>query len=72
VLYTSDSDKMMRYTDEVCDYIMGYFQYITDLCFMEGETMELCRWTVNLNSLPTFQHNASIPQPNGFFTGLWL
>ncbi|KAG2093037.1 actin-like ATPase domain-containing protein [Suillus cothurnatus] len=50
VLYTSDSDKMMRYTDE-------------------GETMELCRWTVNLNSLPTFQHNASIPQPNGFFTG---
>ncbi|KAG1839323.1 actin-like ATPase domain-containing protein [Suillus subalutaceus] len=50
VLYTSDSDKMMRYTDE-------------------GETIELCRWTVNLNSLPTFQQNASIPQPNGFFTG---
>lgn len=49
VLYTSDSDKMMRYTDE-------------------GETTELCRWTVNLSSLPTFQQNASIPQPNGFFT----
>ncbi|OJA20948.1 hypothetical protein AZE42_03492 [Rhizopogon vesiculosus] len=49
VLYTSDSDKMMRYTDE-------------------GETTELCKWTVNLSSLPTFQQNASIPQPNGFFT----
>ncbi|KAH7909310.1 actin-like ATPase domain-containing protein [Hygrophoropsis aurantiaca] len=49
VLYTSDSDKMMRYTDE-------------------GETTELCKWTVDLSSLPTFQQNASIPQPNGFFT----
>ncbi|KIJ61239.1 hypothetical protein HYDPIDRAFT_97047 [Hydnomerulius pinastri MD-312] len=49
VLFTSESDKMMRYTDE-------------------GETMELCKWTVDLSTLPTFQRNASIPQPNGFYT----
>ncbi|KAF9234588.1 actin-like ATPase domain-containing protein [Melanogaster broomeanus] len=49
VLYTSESDKLMRYTDE-------------------GETTELCKWTVDLSTLPTFQQNANIPQPNGFFT----
>ncbi|KAG6374067.1 hypothetical protein JVT61DRAFT_4708 [Boletus reticuloceps] len=49
VLYTSETDKMMRYTDE-------------------GETTELCKWTVDLSSLPTFQHNASISHPNGFYT----
>ncbi|KII84108.1 hypothetical protein PLICRDRAFT_168186 [Plicaturopsis crispa FD-325 SS-3] len=49
VLFTSDSDKVFRYTDE-------------------GETIELCKWTVNLGSLPTFQQNASTPQPNGFYT----
>ncbi|KAG8215222.1 hypothetical protein J3R82DRAFT_8765 [Butyriboletus roseoflavus] len=49
VLYTSESDKMMRYTDE-------------------GETTELCKWTVDLSSLPTFQQNASAPQPSGFYT----
>ncbi|EGO02840.1 hypothetical protein SERLA73DRAFT_176256 [Serpula lacrymans var. lacrymans S7.3] len=49
VLYTSDTDKMHRYTDE-------------------GETTELCKWTVDLSTLPAFQHNASIPQPQGFFT----
>ncbi|TFK69770.1 actin-like ATPase domain-containing protein [Pluteus cervinus] len=49
VLYTSDSDKIMRYTDE-------------------GETMELCKWTVDLSSLPTFQQNAAMPQPGGFYT----
>ncbi|KAG5735573.1 Heat shock 70 kDa protein 12B [Termitomyces sp. T112] len=49
-LYTSDTDKIMRYTDE-------------------GETTELCKWTVNLSSLPTFQQNAVIPQPSsGFYT----
>jgi hypothetical protein len=50
VLYTSDSDKMMRYTDE-------------------GETAELCKWTVDLSSLPTFQQNAAMPQAGGFYTG---
>lgn len=49
-LYTSDSDKMMRYTDE-------------------GETNELCKWTVDLSSLPTFRQNASMPQMGGFYTG---
>jgi len=49
VLYTADSDKMMRYSDE-------------------GETIELCKWTVDLSSLPSFQRNSSMPQPNGFFT----
>jgi hypothetical protein len=48
-LYTSDSDKMMRYTDE-------------------GETNELCKWTVDLSSLPTFRQNASMPQMAGFYT----
>ncbi|KIM65535.1 hypothetical protein SCLCIDRAFT_1212271 [Scleroderma citrinum Foug A] len=49
VLYTSDTDKFMRYTDE-------------------GETTELCKWTVDLSTLPSFRQNASIPQPNGFYT----
>ncbi|CAA7262612.1 unnamed protein product [Cyclocybe aegerita] len=48
-LYTSDSEKMMRYTDE-------------------GETTELCKWTVDLSSLPTFRQNASLPQMSGFYT----
>ncbi|CAL1697945.1 unnamed protein product [Somion occarium] len=48
-LYTSDSDQIMRYTDE-------------------GEIMELCKWTVDLGVLPSFQQNVSIPQPNGFYT----
>lgn len=50
VLYTSESDRIMRYTDE-------------------GETIELCRWTVDLGSLPGFQQNANNPQPGGFYTG---
>ena len=49
-LYTSDSDKIFRYTDE-------------------GETTELCKWTVDLSSLPTFRENASLMQMNGFYTG---
>ncbi|KAF8064184.1 hypothetical protein FPV67DRAFT_1629198 [Lyophyllum atratum] len=49
VLYTSDTEKIMRYTDE-------------------GETSELCKWTVDLSSLPTFQQNAAIPQAGGFYT----
>lgn len=35
----------------------------------EGETTELCKWTVDLSSLPTFQQNAAQPQPGGFYTG---
>lgn len=34
----------------------------------EGETMELCKWTVDLNVLPSFQENASMPHPTGFYT----
>ncbi|KAL0952735.1 hypothetical protein HGRIS_006966 [Hohenbuehelia grisea] len=49
VLYTSESDRVMRYTDE-------------------GETMELCKWTVDISSLPTFRQNAMNPQPGGFYT----
>ncbi|KAF5375362.1 hypothetical protein D9615_008000 [Tricholomella constricta] len=49
VLYTSDTERIMRYTDE-------------------GETSELCKWTVDLSSLPTFQQNATMPQPGGFYT----
>src|SRR5688572_1209203 len=35
----------------------------------EGEISELCKWSVDLSSLPTFQANASIPQMGGFYTG---
>ncbi|KAF8331921.1 uncharacterized protein EI90DRAFT_3055886 [Cantharellus anzutake] len=53
VLYTSDSDKLMRYTDE-------------------GETYELCKWTVDLATLPSFQQHANNPQPGGFYTDFEL
>jgi len=49
VLYTSDTDRIMRYTDE-------------------GETNELCKWSVDLASLPAFQQNAAVPQVGGFYT----
>ncbi|EIN05832.1 actin-like ATPase domain-containing protein [Punctularia strigosozonata HHB-11173 SS5] len=48
-LYTSDSDKVMRYNDE-------------------GETDELCKWTVDLGALPVFQQNAAASMGNGFYT----
>ncbi|KAG8787696.1 hypothetical protein FRC15_008371 [Serendipita sp. 397] len=48
VLYTSEVDKEMRYTDE-------------------GETIELCKWTVDLGTLPPFQQYAQSQQ--GFYTG---
>lgn len=40
VLYTTDSDGVMRYSDE-------------------GDTTELCRWTVNLGGLPSFLEAAA-------------
>ncbi|KAI0270643.1 actin-like ATPase domain-containing protein [Gloeopeniophorella convolvens] len=52
-MYTSDADKIMRYTDE-------------------GETVELCKWTVDIGSLPSFQENASMPTQNGFYTDFEL
>ncbi|KAI0255423.1 actin-like ATPase domain-containing protein [Lactifluus subvellereus] len=52
-MYTSDADKIMRYTDE-------------------GETVELCKWTVDIGSLPSFQENASMPAQNGFYTDFEL
>jgi len=52
-IYTSDSDKIMRYTDE-------------------GETSELCRWSVDLGSLPGFQRHANNPPPGGFYTDFEL
>ncbi len=50
VLYTSDTEKVLRYTDE-------------------GETVELCKWTVDISTLPTFRQNAANPPPGGFYTG---
>ncbi|KAF9048041.1 actin-like ATPase domain-containing protein [Hymenopellis radicata] len=47
VMYTSESDRIMRYTDE-------------------GETTELCKWTVDLSSLPAFQQGAL--SGGGFYT----
>ncbi|KAF5361454.1 hypothetical protein D9758_006262 [Tetrapyrgos nigripes] len=49
VLYTSGSDRIMRYNDE-------------------GETDELCKWTVDLSSLPAFQQSALVSQSGGFYT----
>ncbi|KAJ8516208.1 hypothetical protein ONZ45_g6483 [Pleurotus djamor] len=49
VLYTSDGEKILRYTDE-------------------GETMELCKWTVDIASLPSFRQNAASPGAGGFYT----
>jgi hypothetical protein len=34
----------------------------------EGETTELCKWTVDLSSLPSFRNNAAT-HPSGFYTG---
>lgn len=53
VLFTSDVDKTMRYTDE-------------------GEIQELCKWSVDLGMLPTFQMHANMPHPNGFYTDFEL
>lgn len=36
---------------------------------LKGETVELCKWTVDIGSLPSFQENASMPSQNGFYTG---
>jgi hypothetical protein len=34
----------------------------------EGEILELCKWTVDLTSLPTFQQNAATSNMAGFYT----
>jgi hypothetical protein len=34
----------------------------------EGEVLELCKWTVDLTSLPTFQQNAAVSNMAGFYT----
>ncbi|KIJ28227.1 hypothetical protein M422DRAFT_54708, partial [Sphaerobolus stellatus SS14] len=47
-LYTSDSDKIYRYTDE-------------------GAIRELCKWTVDVGVLPSFQQQASMPTGSGGF-----
>jgi hypothetical protein len=36
---------------------------------LKGETVELCKWTVDIGSLPSFQENASMPTHDGFYTG---
>ncbi|KAF8750144.1 Actin-like ATPase protein [Rhizoctonia solani] len=49
VLYTSESEQTMRYTDE-------------------GETSELCKWTVDLSTLPSFAEHARMGSMTGFYT----
>jgi len=49
VLYTSEEDKSMRYTDE-------------------GAIDELCKWSVDLGMLPSFQMHAQMNHPKGFYT----
>lgn len=41
--------------------------YLTVL--LKGETTELCKWTVDIGSLPSYQENASTSTQNGFYTG---
>ncbi len=36
---------------------------------VQGEINELCKWTIDLGALPSFQQNASIPNSTGFYTG---
>ena len=67
LLYTSDSDKIYRYRDEVRSYSL--IADNTNAHAEQVETVELCKWQVDLSSLPSFQQNASNPHPNGFFTG---
>jgi len=38
---------------------------------LQGETVELCKWTVDIGSLPSFQENANMPTQDGFYTGTW-
>jgi hypothetical protein len=69
-MYTSDVDKIMRYTDEVraeMEKISSMADRVTVL--LKGETVELCRWTVDIGSLPSFQENANVPTQDGFYTG---
>jgi len=37
----------------------------------EGETTELCKWTVDLSSLPSFRNNAAT-HAGGFYTGKFI
>ena len=61
----------MRYTDEV----RAAYTEIRKSSGMtdgasQGETLELCKWTVDIGSLPSFQENASTPTADGFYTGM--
>jgi hypothetical protein len=69
-MYTSDADKIMRYTDEVgAADSEGQKGIYLKMVLVKGETVELCKWTVDIGSLPSFQENASMPTQNGFYTG---
>jgi|SRR6266550_6407159 len=35
----------------------------------EGEATEVCKWTVDLSSLPTFKQNSTMHKSGGFYTG---
>lgn len=35
----------------------------------QGETEELCKWTVDVSVLPNFRRAADTPSQNGFYTG---
>lgn len=59
----------MRYTDEVSERVDYFRDRGDDKDDEQGETMELCKWTVDLSTLPSFRQNASVAQPNGFYTG---
>jgi hypothetical protein len=41
------------------------------MVLLKGETVELCKWTVDIGSLPSFQENANRPTQDGFYTGVW-
>jgi len=56
--------------DGRCAIGRSYSEIIVLTCFLAcfvGETSELCKWTVDLGSLPPFQQFAQSQQ--GFYTG---
>ena len=67
VLYTSEVDREMRYTDEGTRVAVARLIW-ADARTLQGETTELCKWTVDLGTLPTFQN---APPNQGFYTGAY-
>jgi hypothetical protein len=58
----------MRYTDEASFPVFWLPAGRVDTVVSQGELLQVCTWTVDISSLPTFRQNASMPQGTGFYT----